>query len=121
MKRIVRIFIVVAGMAVLLSACQEPPPAYSFEGITTSSGVELPLALSFERRGERLTGEYRVLNAVGVFSGVISGEVIIADLRPSSDCSYDFEGALVGDSLTGAFTPTACPGGQAGVWALVLR
>lgn len=109
------------SLVLLLAACQPPPPTYTFEGITSSGGVEQPLTLAYEQRGDRLTGEYRVRAAKGVFRGTLSGTRVTADLMPSADCAYAFEGTLTDTSLSGEFQPTGCDGGESGTWDLKRR
>lgn len=120
MKRITAI-LTFAGLALLLSACQDAPPRFTFAGTTTAAGVEQPLTLTFEQRGKHLSGEYLVLAAKGTFQGTLENTTLTAELRPGPDCTYSFEGSLVGNALTGAFEPAGCPGGQSGTWELERR
>ncbi len=113
--------VVLLGLTLLLAACQDPPPVLEYEGVTVTDGVEQPLTLAVQRRGDRLVGEYRIRAVAGAFRGQAAGEAVTADLIPAPDCAYTFEGTLTGTSLTGVFQPTACPGGKAGTWALELR
>lgn len=112
---------VLLGLTLLLAACQDPPPTFAFEGTTTAEGIVQPLTLTVQRRGERLAGEYQVRAAKGRFNGQVAGESVTAELTPAPDCTYAFEGTLTSTALAGAFEPRACPGGQAGTWALELR
>lgn len=109
------------GLALLLAACQVPPPTFTYQGTTTTAGAAQPLTLTFEQRGERLLGEYQVRAAKGTFRGTLEGDTVTADLAPSPNCTYTFEGTLGDAMLTGAFEPTACPGGEPGTWALDLQ
>lgn len=108
-------------LALLLAACQDPPPTFTYEGTTSAGGVEQPLTLTYEQRGDRLAGEYRIRAVTGTFRGAIAGEAITADLTPSPDCTYTFEGAIADTALTGTFQPSDCPGGEAGTWTLQLQ
>ncbi len=109
------------GIALLLAACQDPPPTFTFEGASTVGGVEQPLTLTYQQRGQRLTGEYRLRATKGAFHGTLAGNQVTAALTPSPDCTYAFEGDLTNTSLTGSFEPSDCPGGQIGTWALELQ
>lgn len=102
----------------LLTACQDSPPGFSYQGITTTDGVDQPLTLKYEQRADRLTGEYQVRNARGDFRGTLNNNLIRAELTPSPGCTYTFEGTLENSALTGAFSPTACPNGEHGTWTL---
>lgn len=111
----------ILALALLLAACQEPAPSYTYAGISLTDGVERDLTLTFERRGDRLTGEYVVDAARGSFIGTAADTTVTAELTPSPACTYRFEGALTETTLTGEFAPTACPGGTGGIWTLELR
>lgn len=111
-------FLTVIGLALLLAACQDPPPTFTYEGITITGGVEQPLTLTYEQRGDRLTGEYQIRAAKGAFRGAINANTITADLTPSPDCTYTLEATITGTTLTGTFQPSDCPGGEAGTWTL---
>ena len=116
-KRTIPILIIVL-LTLLLAACQDPPPTFTYEGITITGGVEQPLSLTYEQRGERLTGEYQIRAAKGTFRGAIDADTITDDLTPSPDCTYTLEGTITDTTLTGSFQPTDCPGGEAGTWTL---
>jgi len=116
-KRAVPILTLVL-LTLLLAACQDPPPTLTYEGTTSAGGVEQPLTLTYEQRGDRLTGEYQIRAATGAFRGVLDGDTITADLTPSPECTYAFEGVIADTTLTGEFQPTDCPGGEAGTWTL---
>lgn len=120
MKRTI-LTLALSTLALVLVACQDPPPTFTYEGTTSIAGVEQPLTLTYEQRGERLTGEYQIRATKGSFRGALDGNTITADLTPSPDCTYAFEGEIANTTLTGAFQPTNCPGGAAGTWALVLQ
>lgn len=109
------------GLAILLVACQAPPPTISYEGTSTVGGLEQPLTLAVTRHGDRLVGEYRVRAAVGKLAGTLNGADLTATLTPAPDCSYEFLGAFSLDAITGAFEPTDCAGGASGTWALERR
>lgn len=113
--------ILLIAIALLLAACQEPPSTFTFEGATTAGGVEQPLTLTYEQRGNRLTGEYQIRAAKGAFRGTLDGNTVTAELTPSPTCTYAFEGALTDTTLTGNYEPISCIGGQAGTWALELK
>lgn len=117
MKRAIPILTLVL-LTLLLAACQDPPPTFTYEGTTSAGGVEQPLTLTYEQRGDRLTGEYQIRAATGTFRGTLDGDTIAADLTPSPTCTYTFEGALEAPNLTGSFEPTDCPGGESGTWTL---
>lgn len=111
-------FLTLVVLALLLAACQDPAPTSVFEGTTTTAGIEQPLSLRYDQHGDRLVGAYQVRAATGVFRGVLNGITVTADLTPSPSCTYTFEGTLAGSTLTGAFEPTACAGGESGTWTL---
>lgn len=117
MKRAV-ITMTIVSLGLVLAACQEPAPRHTYAGVSLAGGVEYDLTLTFERRGDRLTGEYTVDAAHGAFRGALDGATITADLTPSPTCTYGFEGVLTDPTLTGEFEPTACPGGEGGTWVL---
>lgn len=110
-----------AGLVLVLAACQDPAPRLTFEGVSTSAGVESPLGLSIERHGDRLSGEYTVGAASGSFAGNVVGTAVTAELEPSETCVYSFTGSLSDTSLQGEFAPSDCPGGQTGTWTLTRR
>ena len=111
-----------ALLAVTLAACQTAgPPQLRYEGVSVMDGVEHPLTLSVSRRGDRLVGDYYVAAAKGSFDGVVAGTAVTAELKPGPSCTYAFAGTLTATTLTGAFEPAACPGGQTGTWELELR
>ncbi|HZJ08164.1 MAG TPA: hypothetical protein VFD39_00555 [Trueperaceae bacterium] len=83
---------VLAGLVLLLAACQSPSPHLSYAGVSTISGVEYDLELSFDRHGDRLVGEYLVDAARGSFHGTVDGEAVEAELKPSSACGYSLTG-----------------------------
>lgn len=120
MKR-TRTVLTLVGLALLLAACQDPAPGFTFKGTTTAAGVEQPLTLDYEQRGHRLTGAYHVRAVTGTFRGTLVDSIVAAELQPAPDCIYSFEGTLEGTTLTGAYEPTDCVGGQAGTWALELQ
>ncbi len=108
----------IVGLSLLLAACQQPPPRLAFAGTTTTKGIEQPLLLQFEQRGERLYGEYTVRAAAGTFRGTLQDTTLTAELIPSRSCSYTFEGTVEDNQLTGSFVPADCPGGTPGTWSL---
>jgi hypothetical protein len=109
------------GLALLLAACQTPAPSLTYEGTTTIGGVAQPLTLTYQQNGQLLTGQYVVRAAAGSFDGTLTGDLITADLTPGPDCTYSFVGTLAATTLTGAFEPSACNGGDTGTWALERR
>lgn len=117
MKRVIPVLTLVL-LTLLLAACQDPPPISTYEGTTSTGGIEQPLTLTYGQRGDRLTGEYLVRAAKGSFRGTQTGNDITADLSPSPTCTYTFEGTITDTTLTGEFHPTDCPGGEAGTWTL---
>lgn len=77
------LLVALVGLALLLAACQDPPPTFTFAGVTTTDGTEHPLTLTYQERGERLIGEYRVGAIPGRFTGTRTENTITADLiRP---------------------------------------
>lgn len=120
MKRTTPIITIIA-LVLLLAACQDPLPNATYEGTTTIEGEDHPLTLTVQQHGERLTGDYYVLNAHGAFNGAVDGTIVTAELQPGADCTYDFEGNLTDTSLTGSFQPSKCAGGQSGFWTLELQ
>lgn len=113
--------LVLIGLALFLAACQEPLPAFTYEGTSTIEGVDHPLILVYEQRGDVLSGEYQVGVVKGTFHGSLDGNAVAADLTPGVACTYSFEGTLSGIALIGEFEPTGCEGGQGGTWTLELR
>ena len=120
MKRTTQLLTLI-GLALLLAACQDPPPTFTYQGTTTTAGAAQPLTLTFEHRGERLSGEYQIRAAKGTFRGTLEGDTVTADLTPSPNCTYTFEGTIEDTSLTGAYQPADCPGGEPGTWSLELQ
>lgn len=111
----------ILALTLVLAACQDPAPRFAYAGISLTGGVEHDLTLTLERRGDRLTGDYSVDAARGAFRGTVSGTVITAELTPSPTCTYRFEGTLSDTTLTGAFEPAECPGGESGTWTVELQ
>lgn len=117
MKRAV-IALVTCVLTMVLAACQQPVPTLTYVGVSRTGDVERDLSLTFERRGDRLTGEYTVDAARGNFAGTASGTTVTAQLTPSPTCTYQFEGTLTDTALIGEFEVAGCPGGEGGTWEL---
>jgi len=113
--------IITLGLAFAITACQSPTPTLSFVGTSTFESVSYDLTLDLQRVGDRLVGEYYVETARGDFDGTVVGTAVVAELAPSSTCSYSFEGTLTQTRLNGTFEPADCPGGQTGTWELERR
>ena len=114
-------FVLTALVVLMLAACgrtDTPVDTETWSGVATSGGVERTVTLEVERRGDRLTGEYRVNDVPGTFEGELDGTALTAELRPSADCSYALTGTLSDSLLEATYEPLDCPDGSEGVWRL---
>lgn len=108
-------------LTVILAACATPTPVREYQGFSVSGGdaiMEVTLTLNEPTAAGIVRGTYYAGVARGSLRGELDGTTLTAVLEPKSDCTYSFTGTLTDASLTGAFEPLDCEGGEPGTWDL---
>lgn len=120
MNRVTRVAAALLAVG-LLAACTTPKPTREYQGFSITGGdaiMELTLTLQEPTLSGTVVGTYYAGVARGTLRGELDGIILTAELRPKSDCTYSFTGTLTDASLTGAFEPLDCEGGEPGTWDL---
>ena len=129
-------------MTIVLVGCLSFPPA-SAQEVTKGEGISYAwigttlwprgvakMRLEYQLFGHNLQGEYAVgcsstsslRNCVssgrGFITGTVENGVLHAQLKVGDECVYTLLGTVTADKLVAKITPTDCPGGSKGEWAL---
>lgn len=111
-----------AGAVAALAACGAPPAPQTQAWIGTTefgAGVQ-PLRVDVALDGTDWSGTYTI-GSVPPFTGAVEAElvdgVLTGRLIATSSCAFDLAGTVTDAALEAAFTPGACPGGDAGTWS----
>lgn len=112
---------VATTLAIAVTACggAPTPQAQAWTGTTEFGTTVHPLQVDVAVDGADWSGTYTI-GSTPPFTGDVVAElldgVLTGQLIATSSCRFDLAGTVSDDALEGTFTPTACPGGEAGTW-----
>jgi hypothetical protein len=107
------------ALLLLLAACSAPvAPQAAWVGVSADANGEQALTVLLKRAGTRAWGEYTVGVSTGAFEGTVENGNVVASLTASPTCTYQFQGTMTANALTGSYDPGECQGGLAGTWDL---
>ncbi|CAN5639139.1 hypothetical protein BH23DEI1_BH23DEI1_11570 [soil metagenome] len=120
--RIVITAIITAIIAATVTACGSAPSpqVQAWIGTSTSGTSTHSFEVAAVLDGREWLGTY-TLGSTPPFTGDVVAEladgVLTGQLIATASCAFDLNGTLTAEALEAAFTPTACPGGEAGTWS----
>lgn len=106
------------AVVLVLAACSAPVAPQAWAGVSTDADGEQALTVQLKQAGTRAWGEYTVGVSTGAFEGTVENGNVIASLTASPTCTYQFQGTMTANTLTGSYDPGDCQGGLAGTWDL---
>ena len=111
----------IAILAIAISACSPTPTtqAQSWTGTSTSGTTAQPLQVDVDVRGTVMAGTYTIGTTppfTGDLTAELEGTALTGELHATSSCTFTLTGTLTPNTLEATFTPSDCPGAEAGTW-----